>query len=443
MQSNYFSSIISRGMVFLSLIIVILIFSSPAQATNGCYKSITFKNASGYIANATVRYQLDGRDMSQKTDNFPARQDKRIPIPCNATSVHVSAHAVGGHDILSQDLGNAQDRCFRLKGTTLNTHYESCDPPGTPPIEVSNCYKHITIKNQGGYVAEANVKYTFNHLSSNHPTGHFPAGQSKKVPVPCDATTVIVTANVVDPLFESRIFSDWLHKTEDRCYALKGTFLHYRYESCDQPKTPSYVIDCWKHITLKNQSAYVMNAIVSYTVRKNGVTLDKPVVNTGNFPVGQGKRIPVPCDVSPHIEAKVVGAIQDDIIPYSRRNLEKNQDHCFIFRGTTGNPRYEPCVKEPAAEVEQKHTITIRNHGAYATELTVNYDLNYQRKTSKKVIQTQQEGGLSIPLEAKNVQVTAKAIGGKQIFEQIFETAQSYCREVKGTTLFPKHAPCI
>jgi len=122
--------------------------------------------------------------------------------------------------------------------------------------------------------------------------------------------------------------------------------------------------------------------------------------------------------------------------------LEKNKDHCFIFRGTTLIPRYELCAKPPAAAPPPQHTITIRNHGAYAAELTVNYDLNYQRKSAKKVIQTQKQGELSIPIEAKNVQVTARAIGGERIFETVFQTGQSYCREVRGTTLITKHGPC-
>jgi hypothetical protein len=409
-----------------SFVIAILILSSPAQATNGCYKYITFKNESAYIANATVWYTLDGHKMTQKTGDFPTGKEKRVPLPCSATSIEVLAHAVGGHDIFRMELGNAQDRCFKLKGMTLNTRYESCDPRGTTP----SCYKHITIKNQGGYVADASVSYTYNNLSSTHPTGHFPAGQSKRVAVPCDAKSVRVSAELVDVFQGDYIFSDWLQIVEDRCYALKGTSYAHYYESCEPSETLP-PIDCWKHVTLKNESAYIVNVGIEYWIGDR-----RKAANTGDFPHGKVKRIAVPCISNSKMKANVVAG------SYLReKDLNKNQDYCFVFRGTTGNPRYEPCVKEQTA-AEPKHDITIRNHGAYATELTIHYDLNYERKSAKKVIQTQQHGGLSIPLEAKNVQVTAKAIAGKQIFEKIFPAAESYCREVKGTTLFPKHEPC-
>ena len=420
------------GIVALFWIMVLMI-SSPAQATNGCYKYITFKNQGAYIARATVSYKLDDRDMSQQTGNFPAGQERRVSMPCSATSVKVLAQAYGGHDILSRELGNAQDRCFKLKGATLNTSYESCDPPGTTPIEVSNCYKHITIKNNGGYVADARVSYKYNNLSSTHPTGHFSAGVTKRVAVPCDATNVCSSAEVVDPIFAGvTIFSDCYDKPADRCYSLRGTHLNDYYESCDAAESLPPV-DCWKHITLKNESAYVMRAKVDYSIGGRS----KEAI-TGSFATGKVKTIAVPCDSSSRIEASVVAGKSR----FMHLGLEKNKDYCFIFRGTTLSPRYELCVKPPAAAPPPQHTITIRNHGAYAAELTVNYDLNYQRKSAKKVIQTQKQGELSIPIEAKNVQVTARAIGGERIFETVFQTGQSYCREVRGTTLITKHGPC-
>jgi hypothetical protein len=420
------------GIVALFWIMVLMI-SSSAQATNGCYKYITFKNQGAYIARATVSYKLDGHDMSQQTGNFPAGQERRVSMPCSATSVKVIAHAVGGHDIFSRELGNAQDRCFKLKGATLNTGYESCDPPGTTPVEVSNCYKHITIKNNGAYVVDATVSYKYNNLSSSHPTGHFSAGVTKRVAVPCDATNVCASADVVDPLFVGiSIFGSCNEKAADRCFLLRGTHLDNYYETCD-PSESLPPVTCWKHITLKNESAYVMVASVSYNI--GGST---KMATTGSFPTGKVKTIAVPCDSSSDIEAGVVAG-KPNIM---RLGLEKNKDYCFIFRGTTWSPRYEPCVKPPAAAPPPQHTITIRNNGAYATELTVNYDLNYQRKSAKKVIQTQKHGELSIPIEAKNVQVTARAIGGERIFETVFQTGQSYCREVIGTTLITKHGPC-
>jgi hypothetical protein len=436
MKSNRYLVKVMCVVVCWSLVMVILILSSPAQATNGCYKYITFKNESAYIANASVRYELDNHEMSQQTGNFPTGQEKRVPLPCNAVNVRATAHAVGGHDIFSMGLGNAQDRCFKLKGTTFNTRHESCDPPGTTQPEVSSCNKYITFKNQSGYVANATVRYYFNNqFSSSPPTGNFPTGQSKRVPVPCEATSVSVNAEAVagKTIIQDFLFS----KAEDRCFAFKGTSMYPHYEFCDPPGTPPlYVIDCWKHITLKNEGAYVVNAQVSYMIEIPGVVREYKSVKTGDFSHGQVKRLPVPCGFSSNLHADaVLGAFNLLDI----RNLPANRDYCYIFRGTSIHPRYEVCE---AAVAEQKHDITIRNHGAYATELTVHYDYNRERKTAKKVIQTQQHAGLSIPLEAKNVQVTAKAIAGKQIFEKIFPAAESYCREVKGTTLFPKHEPC-
>ena len=415
-----------------SLVMVIPTLLSPALAAEGCYKHITFKNESAYIANGKVFYKLDNHSMSQDTGNFPTGQDRRVPVPCSATSVGASAHAVGGHDIFGKDIGNAQDRCFKLKGTTFNPHYESCDPQGTPPIEVSNCYKHITFKNRSGYIAHASVRYTYNKLSSTHHTGNFPAGQSKRVAIPCDATSLNMVAKAVGGFDIFGAFS-YATKVEDRCIAFKGTSLDPYFESCDPSETLP-PIDCWKHITLKNESGYVVNVVITYWIGDRRID-----ASTGGFPHGKVKQIAVPCSSSSRMHPQVVGGLSY-LLP---QDLNKNQDYCFIFKGLSGNARYEPCLQEQKQVApEQRHNIIIRNHGAYATELTIHYDLNYERKSTKKVIQTQQHGGVSIPLEAKNVQVTAKAIGGKQIFETIFPTAQSYCRAVGGTTLIPNHRPC-
>jgi hypothetical protein len=308
----------------------------------------------------------------------------------------------------------------------------------SPAQATNGCYKHITFKNEAAYVANASVRYYFNDRSSTHPTGNFPAGQSKRVPLPCDATSVKVEVKAVtgETIIRDYVFS----KAQDRCFTLKGTTFNTRYEYCDPPGTPPpYVIDCWKHITLKNEGAYVVIADVSYSIETQGIREFKTVKLDG-FSHGQVKQIPVPCGTYFILTADaVLGALQ---LMYL--TTYANQDYCYMFRGTSIHPRYDACdipIAEQTA-AEQRHSISIRNRGAYATELTVNYDYDRERKTGKKIIQTQQQGGVSIPLEAKNVHVTARAIAGKQIFEKIFPAAESYCREVKGTTLFPKHEPC-
>lgn len=101
-------------------------------------------------------------------------------------------------------------------------------------------------------------------------------------------------------------------------------------------------------------------------------------------------------------------------------------------------PRYELC----AVAGEQRRNIYLRNYGAYATELWVTYDYNGERLTNKTTIQTQQRGGTSIPMQASNVNVKAKAVAGETIFNMNFTTVQNLCYEVRGTTLSTRWAYC-
>jgi len=75
-------------------------------------------------------------------------------------------------------------------------------------------------------------------------------------------------------------------------------------------------------------------------------------------------------------------------------------------------------------------------------ELTVSYDYNRQRMSSSAVIQAQQREGVSIPAQATNVHITAKAIAGQKILDVTVPTARSLCYEVRVGTWTTRWAYC-
>jgi hypothetical protein len=123
---------------------------------------------------------------------------------------------------------------------------------------------------------------------------------------------------------------------------------------------------------------------------------------TGLFSHGQVKRYSVPCAAGSHIR---IGAFESDY--FLEMNLPKNQDHCFILKGTQASPRYELCAVEG-----QTHAISIRNYGVYSTELSVAYDYNGMRLNPKDMIHAGQRGSINIPAQATNVHIRAKAVAG-------------------------------
>jgi hypothetical protein len=303
----------------------------------------------------------------------------------------------------------------------------------TPANVSADCYKYLTLKNEGAYYANASVNYKWVGYNLDKWTGHFSRGHEKRVAIPCAATAVTLWAEVVRGSVIIHRYE--LYNAEDRCFLFKGTSHDPHFESCDPPGTPPvFTVDCWKHVTIKHEGAYVANASAEYTIRgERGAAFR--IVKTGDFYHGDVKRLPIPCSSS---GAKMSVHVSPKLDNFLFKELEKNRDYCFIVKGTHASPRYETC----AVAGEQMHTVTLRNHGAYATELWVTYDFQGERPTHKSTIQTQQTGGTTIPLQATKVHVKAKAVAGETIFSKDYPTAQNLCYEVRGTTLITRWTYC-
>jgi hypothetical protein len=190
-----------------------------------CFKHITIKNVvgSGYVAKATVTYTLDGkRQPSMNSGSFAVGQIKRMPIPCNATDIEVTAKAVAGKTIFTKKFATAMDRCYEVKGTTLSPRYESCD-------EAGSCKRRIKVTNNGAYAAKFSVKYDSEGDHLNQDSGSFPVGQTREISIPCAATNVEVQAKAIAG---KTIFTKNYPNAEDQCFKVRGTTLFPKYGSC-------------------------------------------------------------------------------------------------------------------------------------------------------------------------------------------------------------------
>lgn len=299
-----------------------------------------------------------------------------------------------------------------------------------------DCYKHIIFKNEGGFVANGKVDYDFNGYPFSKETGNFNRGQERRLSVPCSATSVRPSYKVaVDNQLHWNP-SYIIFKAEDRCFLLKGSTGNQQWQSCDPPGTPPlWDNKCWKHFTFRNEGAYVAKASLCYTYKSAHAQVLN-CVDTGQFSHGMVRRLEVPCSYSDEGGGVRVTGARKDFLDFGK--MEQNHDYCFVLKGTHPSPRYELC----AAEGEQTHRIAIRNYGAYATELSVAYDYSGKRMNPMDVIHTQKRGEISIPAQATNVHIKAKAIGGKTILSTTIPTAKSICWEVRGTTLNPRSAYC-
>jgi len=302
----------------------------------------------------------------------------------------------------------------------------------TPANVSADCYKYLTFKNEGGYVAKANVSYVWNNYDLKKSTGNITLGHEERLGIPCAATKLMVEASTTHQMSIIRFFT--IKKAEDRCFLLKGTASNQSYASCDPPGTPPLFDNtCWKHVTLKHEGAYVAKYSVMFTLQSERASKTEFAFDSEYYN-GQTRRIEVPCSSDYKLSV--------DTVPNNRtfvdRKLEPNKDHCIMLKGTYGSPRYEFC----AVAGEQRYNIALRNYGAYATDLWVTYDFKGERLTHKSTIQTQKTGGTTIPLQATKVHVKAKAVAGETIFSKDYPTAQNLCYEVRGSTLITRWAYC-
>lgn len=302
-------------------------------------------------------------------------------------------------------------------------------------VLADECFKHITLKNEGVFVTWVKITYQQGSQTFHKPTNDFYRGQERRIAVPCDATNVIVNA-CNDMEINCRgvgnvIYNLKFYHAEDRCFLLRGTLSNPSYQSCDPPGTPSiFPNECLKHVTLKNEGAFLTRGRLTYKLQSQRAEMQTGVY-TGDFYHGQAKHLAVPCYADSELTVSTGNS------SCMHRTLRQNQDYCFVFSGTDFNCRYELC-----AVAGQSHTIAIRNYGAYSAELSVAYDYNGERLNPKTVIHAQQRGGISMPAQATNVHFKARAIAGETIMELTIPTARSLCYEVRGTTLNTRWAYC-
>ncbi len=385
------------------------------------YKKVNVKNLIGkgsFNVHLTVSYDVRGFRRHDK-NNFPVGQSRTKLIPLHAKNITVKAKAVGGKHIFTKSYPTPKDLCFEIWGTTLRPKYTACyDKPGkTKVVRVNN----VIVK--GAYVTKLTV--TFNWKGENYnEERRFPVGQSGRVEVPSDATQMRVHAKAVAG---KTIFSKPYPKAADVCYDVWGTTLHPKYAEC------THTGSCFKHITIKNKigGGYVAKATLSYYIDGK----KQPTINSGSFAVGRIKRLPVPCDATNiRVQAKAVAGKT-----IFTKTYPKAEDKCFEVWGTTLRPKYHSCDDTS----ECKKRIKVRNKAAYVTKFWVKYTYKGERQEKASggfpVGKTRE---ISIPCDATNIEVKAKAVAGKTIFTKRYDRAQDLCFKVRGTTLRPKHSSC-
>lgn len=383
-----------------------------------CYKSIEVKNRGAYVTDLDVYYEINGFHRIDE-NNFPVGQSRTRLIPCDATYITVKAKAVAGKEVFSKTYAKPQDACFEVWGTTLDPKHTACydKPAVTKIVEVNN------VLGKSGFVTDLDVSFKWKGEDYNIERS-FAAGQTRKIEVPSNASNVKVKAKAVAG---KTIFSESYATPEDVCFDVWGTTLKPEHAKC------TYTGDCYKHITIKNEvgSGYVANATVSYMLDGKR----QPTMESGNFPVGGIKRMPVPCPAT-NIEVHAKAVAGKTIF---NKSYPKAVDRCYEVSGTTLNTHYESC-DDPD---ECKRRIVVHNSGAYAAEFTVKYDYSGERQSKKSgSFPVGKEREVSIPCSAKNIEVKAKAIGGKTIFDKDYATAMDKCFKVKGTTLIPRYSSC-
>lgn len=387
-----------------------------------CYKKVRVKNLIGkgsFNTAITVSYDVKGFRRADK-NNFPVGQSRTRLVPCHARNIRVTANAVGGKAIFSKSYATPQDLCFEVWGTTLSPKFSACyDKP--------NVTKDIVINNvigKGSYVTKMTVTFKWKGQDYKEERS-FPVGKAGKVEVPVDATNVRVHAKAVagKTIFPTKTYATPVGV----CIDVWGTTLSPKWADC------TYTGDCYKHITLKNRvgGGYAAKASVSYYLGGK----KQPTINTGSFAIGAIKRVPIPCTAT-NITC-TAKAIAGKTIFTKRYN--QATDRCYEVWGTTLSPRYATCGDAG----DCKKRVKIQNKGAFVAKFWVRYDHEGERQSqdsgSFPVGKTRE---INVPCDARNIEVEAKAIGGKRIFKKQYNSAQDLCFKVKGTTLFPRYESC-
>lgn len=287
-------------------------------------KTISIKNLLGkgsFITRITVTYKVNHISPVKKAE-FPVGTAKIFEIPIAATDIKVVAEAVGGKTIFTRTYPKAADACFEVWGTTLNPLYSACE-------QAFVCKKTIEVQNvigKSAFVANVLVTYQYQGETYNK-NEQFPAGQSRKFEIPCNATSARVDASAVGG---SLIFSENQNPIDNTCYEIWGTTTINHYAKCIGANNYNY-------ITLKNivGSGYVAQAEVSYKL--NGI--EQPKVKTGDFAVGSVKRIPMPLNATDiYIKAKAVWGKT-----IFEERFSNSVTKCYEVWGTTLSPKWKLC----------------------------------------------------------------------------------------------------
>ncbi len=325
MKSNRdLSKLICDVFCLLLLIIVLILTGSPAQAGDDCYKHITLKNEGVYVAQATVYYSLLGAWPPIHSGNFSHGDTKRIPIPCAARFISLSAKAVGGKTILQKESKNAQDMCYIIKGTTLHPSYETCNDPGAglPAHATNDCLKYVTIENEAAYVANATASYVLNgHRQPTIHSGNFSHGSIKRMPIPCAATNVELTAHAVAG---KNILTKTYARADNWCYRVKGTTLFPSYELCRVQSELEH------DIVIKNRAMYITQLTVKYDYRGERHTKERAIAGLHEEKVG------IPWTAQ-NVEVKAKAVAGETIF---EKHYAAAGDLCYTVLGNTLNTSY-------------------------------------------------------------------------------------------------------
>jgi C1A family cysteine protease len=385
------------------------------------YKRITVKNrlgTGGFNTDLTVSYDVKGFRRVDK-NNFPVGESRTRLVPEHARNIKVTAKAVGGKTIFSKDYATPQDLCFEVWGAILSPRYTTCydKPSVTKNVVVNN------LINVGTYVTKLTVTFTWDGQDYREERT-FGVGAAGKVEVPEDAVDLRVKA---DAVAGRNIFNYHFPTAVDVCFDVFGTTLSPQHSAC------TLTSGCYKHFTFKNRvgSGYAAEASVTYSLEGRR----RPPATTGSFGIGAIRRIPVPCEaVDITVVAKAIGGRT-----IFTKRYPQAVDRCYEVWGATLSPHYQFC-DDPT---DCKRRIVVHNSGAYAAEFTVKYDFDGERQTKVSgSFPVGQSKEINIPCEAVNIEVKAKAIGGRTIFTQIFPTAVDACWRVRGTTLQPRYESC-
>jgi len=384
-------------------------------------KRVEVRNKGAYVTDLTISYDVSGFHHVDE-NSFPAPQSRTRLVPEHARNVVVTAKAVAGRGIFTKQYPVPEDACFEVSGTTLDTEFFPCtDKPYNKP----NVTKEIVVNNvihRSAYVAKLVVTFKWKGETYREDRS-IPVGASGKVEVPIEATDIVAKA---DAVAGKNIFTHRFARAEDACFEVGGTTLDTESKPCT--KTDG----CYRQIEIKNVvgSGYAAEATVSYSLDGKRRTLE-----SGSFPIGVIKRMPVPCaatDVT--MTAKAIAGRT-----IFTKTDEKAADRCYEVSGTTLSPRYQPC----GAQTDCKRRIKVHNGAAYVAEFTVEYDYAGQRETMRSgSFAVGRDREISIPCDATNVRVHAKAVAGRDIFTKTYPKAEDVCFEVKGTTLNPRYEGC-